>query len=102
MRFVIFLVNFVTGIAEAILGIRLVLKLLGANRAAPFVQWIYDMSQPLLRPFLGIFPSPVLDRIYVLEFTTLFAILIYALFGYFLDELLRYLSYRLNLKPPRP
>lgn len=73
-----FLINTVFGIALLVLGLRFILKLFAA-RPAPFVRWVYDSSQPLLNPFFGMFPSPVIEGGSIFEFTTLFAILIYAL-----------------------
>lgn len=43
------------GIIEALIGLRFLLRLLGANPASQFVQWIYDWSTPFVRPFAGIF-----------------------------------------------
>jgi uncharacterized protein YggT (Ycf19 family) len=43
------------GIIEALIGLRFLLRLLGANPNAGFVQWIYDWSTPLVAPFAGIF-----------------------------------------------
>lgn len=43
------------GIIEAFVGLRFLLRLLGANPSAGFVQWIYDWSTPLVAPFAGIF-----------------------------------------------
>lgn len=40
---------------EAVIGLRFVLRLLGANPDAAFVRWIYDVSTPLVAPFAGIF-----------------------------------------------
>ncbi|MEQ6391144.1 hypothetical protein RZN22_17810 [Bacillaceae bacterium S4-13-58] len=61
----VYLINTVIGIAQFILGIRMILKLLGANQSAPFVQWVYQTSSSLLYPFEGIFPSPALDGRFV-------------------------------------
>ncbi|MDP3993413.1 MAG: YggT family protein [Candidatus Doudnabacteria bacterium] len=83
-----FLINFVFGLVEVVLGLRFILRLFGASAQAPFVNWVYDTSQPLLAPFRGIFPSPASIQGFVIEFTTLFAMLIYALIGYFLIRLL--------------
>lgn len=96
MASLIFLINFIFGFVEAILGVRFVLKLLGASASAPFVRWMYEMSHPLLTPFLGAFPSPVLEQGAILEFVTLFAIIIYALARYFIVELIRFVDYRVN------
>lgn len=43
------------GLLEAVIGLRFVLRLLGANPDAAFVRWIYDVSTPLVAPFAGIF-----------------------------------------------
>jgi|SRR5581483_10552563 len=73
------LVNIFLTVVEGFLGLRFVLKLFGANGGNGFVQWIYDMSAGLLEPFRGIFPAHVFQNRYVLEFTTLFAMMIYAI-----------------------
>ncbi|MCP8615451.1 YggT family protein [Salirhabdus salicampi] len=84
---VIYLIHGVIGIAQTILGLRIVLKLFGASTNAPFVQWIYKTSQPLLHPFEGIFPTKVLDGNFIIEFSSLFALLMYSLIGYFLTRI---------------
>jgi uncharacterized protein YggT (Ycf19 family) len=75
------LLNLFIAAVEAILGLRFILKLFGANGGNNFVGWIYEMSDGLLDPFRGIFPTKVFDNQYVLEFNTLFAMLMYALLG---------------------
>ncbi|WP_407270540.1 YggT family protein [Radiobacillus sp. PE A8.2] len=85
---IIYLINIVIGIAQLILGLRIILKLFGANKTAPFVQWIYETSAPLLYPFEGIFPSAALEGRFVIEFSALFAVIIYSLIGYFLTKLI--------------
>lgn len=86
-RIVIYMINIVIGIAQFILGLRIVLKLFGANVQAPFVRWTFDTSAPLLYPFEGIFPTKALDGTFVIEFSALFAFIIYTLLGYFLTQL---------------
>jgi uncharacterized protein YggT (Ycf19 family) len=75
------LVNLFVGAVLAILGIRFLLRLFGANEANTFVSWVYEMSGALLTPFRGIFPTQVFENQYVLEFSTLFAMLVYGLLG---------------------
>lgn len=87
-RFLAYLINLVLGIVEIILSLRLILKFLGANSGAPFVRWLYATSVPLLQPFQGIFPTPTLEGRFTLEFSTLFALVVYALIGYFILEVL--------------
>jgi hypothetical protein len=89
-RLLTFLINTIVTVVEIFLGLRFLLKLLGANPATPFVDWIYDTSQPLLTPFAGIFPSPVIDGQFVLEFSSLFAIIIYWLVAFLVLEFLAF------------
>lgn len=81
-------INVLIGFIEGLIGLRVVLKLLGANASADFVNWVYRTSEPLLNPFSGAFPAPVLTGGFVIEFSALFAMLVYALAGYLLLELL--------------
>lgn len=78
------IINFIVSAIEVLLGLRLVFRFFGANSDTPFVRWIYDTSAPLLGPFRGIFPTTELEGRYVLEFTTVIAMLVYGLIGYFL------------------
>lgn len=94
MATLIWLINIIFGFVEAILGLRFVLKLFGASVTAPFVHWLYAMSEPLLHPFAGAFPSPAIEPGAILEFATLFAILIYALLRYLIIQLIFYIDYR--------
>lgn len=80
-------INFLFGLIEGLLGLRVILKLFGANAAAPFVNWVYSVTAPLLGPFKGAFPAPALEGGFVIEFTALFAMLVYALVTYLLLEL---------------
>lgn len=73
------LLNFFTAIVIGILSLRFILKLFGASETNGFVGWIYEMSAVLLEPFRGIFPTRVFENRFVLEFSTLFAMVIYAL-----------------------
>ncbi len=82
------LTTFVFGLVEILLVFRFVLKLFAANPQAGFVRWIYETTQPLLAPFLLAFPTPSVRGGFTLEFTTLFAIFVYAFVGYLVQELL--------------
>lgn len=80
-------INFLFGLIMGLLGLRVILKLFGANAAAPFVNWVYSVTAPLLGPFKGAFPAPALEGGVIIEFTALFAMLVYALVAYLLLEL---------------
>ncbi|WP_171038245.1 YggT family protein [Aquibacillus sediminis] len=86
-KIIIHMINIVTGIAQFLLGLRIILKLFSANPSAPFVQWIYTTSSPLLYPFEGIFPTASLDGTFVIEFSALFAFIIYTILGYVLIKI---------------
>ena len=83
-----FLVNIIFSIVEFLLIIRILLKLFGANPATPFVYWVYGTTQPLLSPFAGIFPNPVLKGGFVIEMASLFALLVYGFVAYLILEVI--------------
>lgn len=85
-------VNFFIILVESFLGLRFLFKFLGANADNGFVEWLYRNSDGLLDPFRSIFPVEVIDGRYVVEFSTLFAMLAYALIGYLVLALVRALS----------
>jgi len=65
------------GLVELFLVLRFILKLFGASSANTFVTWVYETSGVLLDPFRGIFPTPVFQSTYVVELSTIFAMIIY-------------------------
>lgn len=75
------------GILEALLGIRFVLGLLGANPAAGFAQLIYGITSPFLAPFVGLFGQPNYGGM-VFEWNALIAIFVYALLAGLLVKLM--------------
>lgn len=92
-RFIIYLINAIFSIIEILIAVRIILRLFGANPAAGFVQWIYATTQPLLAPFVGMFPSPALEGGFVIEFSAVFGLLVYAFIGYLLTEIIAELTY---------
>ena len=66
------------GIIEALILIRLVLELLAANPNAGFTSLIYSITDPLVAPFQGVFPSPQTHG-NVLDLAAVLAIIVYAL-----------------------
>ena len=79
-------IYFVFGTIEALLAIRFVLLLLGANEASGFVRLIYGLSQPFVLPFQGIFGVPSFEGS-VLEWSSLVGIVVYFLVAYGLARL---------------
>jgi len=66
--------------------VRVLLKVLGANTAVAFTQFMYGVTDPFLAPFRGILPTFASGRM-ILETSALFAILIYGLIGIALARL---------------
>ncbi len=87
------LVHFVTTLVEGLLSLRIILKLFGASTTAPFVSWVYETTQPLLNPFANMFPSPQISGGFVLEFSSFFALMIYAFIGYVITQALETIVY---------
>ena len=87
LQFVYFFSTAIFSLAEFFLGARVFLKLIGASVTAPFVAWVYQTTEPLLFPFVGIFPNPQLTG-FVVEFSSLFALIVYALVGFFVSNLI--------------
>lgn len=82
------LTNLILGIVELLISLRIILRFFGASTAAPFVSWIYETTAPLISPFIGIFPNPRFDGRFVIEFSSLIALLVYAIIGSLIDSLM--------------
>jgi hypothetical protein len=79
---------FVAGVILMILGFRFLLALLGANPANGFVNFIYDVSQPLVAPFFNMFNYNVIQNgVSRFEIYTLIAMLVYAAIAWGLSAL---------------
>lgn len=82
------IIDYFVVIVEFILGLRILFLLLNANPNAAFVNWVYKTSNTILSPFRGIFTPQSISRGHILDITALFAMLMYALFGFLLDSLI--------------
>jgi uncharacterized protein YggT (Ycf19 family) len=82
------LVWFITGVILAILALRFVFVLLGANPANGLANFIYNVSEPLVRPFFNLFNYNFVNGTARFEGFTLVAMVIYALIGYGIARLL--------------
>jgi len=86
------ILSLIFSLVEVSLIFRFLLKLFGASSSAGFVSFIYQNTYQLLSPFLLAFPAPSVNGRFVLEFTTLFAIFVYAFANYLIQEVLDFLS----------
>tara|TARA_B100000676_G_C17435618_1_gene511549 strand:- start:32 stop:346 length:315 start_codon:yes stop_codon:yes gene_type:complete len=91
----------VFSLVELMLGLRLVLKLFGANAGNAFVSWVYETSGAILDPFRGIFPTQVFESTFVIEFSTIFAMIIYAIIAMLLIYLVEAITRPIEKKVSR-
>ncbi len=91
LPFIAFVTSVITYVIEILLALRVLLKMFGANPLAPFVAWVYETTRPLLTPFIGMFPSPRVET-FVIEFSALFALIVYLLAGELLITFIAYIE----------
>lgn len=82
---------YVLGIIEFLLGFRFIFKALGANPFSGFASFIYSITDPLTLPFQGIFRTNG-NGLYVLEWSTLIAMVIYAIIAYGLIAIFQFIK----------
>jgi hypothetical protein len=78
---------------EALIGIRVILMLIGANPANTFTAFVYQLSELFLWPFRNIVANPAFQN-YVLEITSVIAMIVYPLIGWAIVRLIWVLFYR--------
>ncbi len=72
-------VYFIGGFIMAILALRFLLSLMGANRTNAFASLIYSVSYPFVAPFFGLFNYQTNYGVSRFEYETLIAILVWGL-----------------------
>jgi hypothetical protein len=78
---------------EALIGIRVILMLIGANPANTFTAFVYQLSELFLWPFRNIVANPSFQNS-VLEITSIIAMIVYPLIGWAIVRLIWVLFYR--------
>lgn len=81
------------GFLEALIAIRIFLKLIGANPDAAFSQIIYGVTEIFLWPFNGLTINPAFGSV-VFEISSIIAMIVYGLIGWGITRLLWILFYR--------
>jgi hypothetical protein len=81
------------GILEVLIALRIVLKLIGANPESPIVALIYGFTYLFLFPFEGMTATPAAGSM-VLEISSFFAMVIYALIAWAVERIVWVLLYR--------
>lgn len=81
------------GVLEALLGLRILLKLMAANPGNAFAAFIYAVSDIFLAPFAGLIGTPAVGGM-VLELSSFIAMLVYGLIGWAAERLVWVIFYR--------
>jgi hypothetical protein len=81
------------GILIALIALRIGLKLIGANADSSIVAAIYGFTGLFLFPFTGLIGSPTFGNM-VLELSSVFAILIFALIAWAVERTVWLILYR--------
>src|SRR5512134_801952 len=77
---------------EALIGIRILLLLIGANPGSAFTAFVYQLSDVFLWPFRTIVANPAFQN-YVFEITSVIAMIVYAFIGWAIVRLIWVLFY---------
>ena len=80
------------GTLEALIGLRIVLKLMAANPNNPFAYLVFKLTDVFLKPFIGLTVTPQVEGV-VFEISAVIAIFAYALLGWVLVRLVWLLFY---------
>jgi YGGT family protein len=83
---------FVFGVLEALIGLRVIFRVIGANPQNPFANFVYSSTALWLAPFANLTSNPAVGSL-VLEITSLMAMIIYALVAWGIVRLLWLLFY---------
>lgn len=81
------------GFLESVLALRFLFKLIGVNPANSFASFLYGFTDIFVAPFANLTGTPSAEGM-VFEFTTLIAMLVYALAFYALARLIYVIFYR--------
>ncbi len=81
------------GLLEALLALRIFLKLIGANAANPFAGLLYNITNVFLVPFTGLTGTPAAGGM-VLEISSVIAMVVYALVFWVIERLVWVIFYR--------
>jgi hypothetical protein len=81
------------GILEALIALRIGLKLVGANPESLIVSMIYGFTTIFLFPFEGLINSPTNGN-FILELSSVFAMLLYGLLAWAVERIVWLIFYR--------
>ena len=82
--------------AVIILGLAFFLLLFNANPDAGFAEWVYRSADRVLEPFRGIFPTVEQGQGSVVDFSILFAMLVYAIIAMIVHAVIDWLDVKIR------
>jgi uncharacterized protein YggT (Ycf19 family) len=88
----VFFLYVVVTAALVLLTIAFVLELFGANPDADFADWVYEHAGRVMEPFRGLFEQHTIDGQSVVDFSLLFAMILYAILAIGLHALVSWLA----------
>lgn len=91
-------VGFIVGAIDIVIAARFLGKLFGASAESAFVNFIYQVSGPLVAPFTGIFGDTG-TKTNTFETASLVALVVYAVIGWGLVVLIRIVTAPRGTKP---
>jgi hypothetical protein len=91
-RFIVLFVYVVVAACAVILTLGFVLRLFGASTDADFTEWVYRNVDRIMEPFRGMFPEEQLGDRSVVDFSLLFAMIVYGIVAIGLHALVSWLA----------
>jgi hypothetical protein len=91
-------VGFIVGVVDILIAARFLGKLFGASAHSAFVNFIYQVSGPIVAPFTGIFGDTG-SKTNTFETASLVALVVYAVIGWGLVVLIRIVTAPKGTKP---
>lgn len=91
---VVVFVYAVVTLCLVLLALGFVLQLFGASTTADFTEWVYRSVDRIMEPFRGMFPSRELGEGSIVDFSLLFAMIVYSIVAIALHALVSWLADR--------
>jgi uncharacterized protein YggT (Ycf19 family) len=89
---IVVLVYAVVTVGLVLLTLGFVLQLFGASTSADFTEWVYRSVDRIMEPFRGMFSSQELGERSIVDFSLLFAMIVYAILALALHALVSWLA----------
>lgn len=91
-KVIVVFVYAVVAVCLVLLVLAFLLQLFGASTDAVFTRWVYRNADRVMEPFRGMFPAPTLSDRSVVDFSVLFAMVVYAMVALGLHALISWLG----------